>query len=485
MEFKTGNLILDTIIALLMTYLVKYIAENISDLAVYIRNYFSRNQRRIKSEYQIHGKVTISTEYCYHETFFPEEYRAVMFRLSQLGIDIHYGKQFNITNRFGQSIDLGDSGFCYSINTDSEIRITDDLYVRQINTSNKSNDLKSMMELYNLFVYSYTLGFKEIRDTILVWTREYNTYVKEYNDGKYYYFAYTGSHKRDNDNDINVNFESYIYESSKSFDNIFFEDKKMLYERIMYFLNNKEKYNKKGIPYTLGLLFHGEPGCGKTSCIKAIANLTKRHIVEVPLSKITTCDELKKIFFMDTINGYYVPNDKKMIILEDIDCMTDIVKKRDLVGNVKEISDEVLLKEKLIIKDDTILHDELVSKCLRQLKHKDTLTLSYLLNLIDGVLTQPGRIIIITSNYPEKLDEALIRPGRIDVQVEFRKCNDRVTNDILEFFFEIENKKYQYKSYIWTPAEIIEKCINIGDFDAVSEILITGKVITPSSSSTP
>ena len=66
-----------------------------------------------------------------------------------------------------------------------------------------------------------------------------------------------------------------------------------------------------GIPYTLGLMFSGEPGCGKTSTIKAIANYTKRHIIEIPLSRVTTCRELKEIFFNEIINDHYVPSRKK------------------------------------------------------------------------------------------------------------------------------------------------------------------------------
>ena len=42
----------------------------------------------------------------------------------------------------------------------------------------------------------------------------------------------------------------------------------------------------------------------------------------------------------------------------------------------------------------------------------------------------PGRVIIITSNYPERLDEALIRPGRIDMMIEFKKCNHKVLRDL-------------------------------------------------------
>ena len=76
-----------------------------------------------------------------------------------------------------------------------------------------------------------------------------------------------------------ISSEKIEFSSNKSFDNIFFKDKKLVLNRLNKFLEGKDEYAKKGISYTLkGSLFYGEPGCGKTSCIKAIANYTKRNL---------------------------------------------------------------------------------------------------------------------------------------------------------------------------------------------------------------
>jgi ATP-dependent 26S proteasome regulatory subunit len=66
----------------------------------------------------------------------------------------------------------------------------------------------------------------------------------------------------------------------------------------------------------------------------------------------------------------------------------------------------------------------------------EKLTLSTVLNILDGVLEQPGRIIIMTSNHPEKLDSALLRPGRIDVIVHFDFCKTHEVKEIVEAFIE-------------------------------------------------
>ena len=66
------------------------------------------------------------------------------------------------------------------------------------------------------------------------------------------------------------------------------------------------------------------------------------------------------------------------------------------------------------------------------------LTLSGLLNMLDGVLSTEGRIIIMTSNYPEVLDKALIRPGRIDVKEYFGRCDQFQIGQLFEMFYVMD-----------------------------------------------
>ncbi len=61
-------------------------------------------------------------------------------------------------------------------------------------------------------------------------------------------------------------------------------------------------------------------GCGKTSTIKAMAAYTGRHLVEIPLSRIRTCDELKRAFYLDSYDTIELNFANKLIVFEDIDC---------------------------------------------------------------------------------------------------------------------------------------------------------------------
>ena len=97
----------------------------------------------------------------------------------------------------------------------------------------------------------------------------------------------------------------------QSFDNVFYPEKSDIVKRIDFFTNNKDWYKKRGIPYTMGFLFYGDPGCGKTSTIKAIANHTQRHIVSIPLNKIRTAKELLHGFYSSSMNYKEIPLNKR------------------------------------------------------------------------------------------------------------------------------------------------------------------------------
>ena len=239
------------------------------------------------------------------------------------------------------------------------------------------------------------------------------------------------------------------FTTNRTFKNVFFEDRKHVEERTKFFLENRDWYDKKGIPYTLGFMFHGPPGCGKTSSVKAIANEGRRHIVNVQLSEIKTKAQLHHLFFNDEIhvyNGtntekYTIPVSERLYVIEDIDAMGDTVlrrewKKPDQVKVIKTEEDAWLDRQKE--------------------SEKETIDLSFLLNLLDGTLEANGRILIITTNYPERIDKALIRPGRVDMIIHFKKCSRVIVQEMADSFYEKEVAIPEDSSldYKWTPAEV-------------------------------
>ena len=239
------------------------------------------------------------------------------------------------------------------------------------------------------------------------------------------------------------------FTTNRTFGNVFFEECDQVNHRTKFFLENRAWYDKKGIPYTLGFMFHGDPGTGKTSTVKAIANEGRRHIINVQLSEIKTKSQLQHLFFNDEIhvyNGvntekYTIPVSERLYVIEDIDAMGDTVLRREWKKPT------VATKPK---------NDEEAWVSREKETEKETIDLSFLLNLLDGTLEANGRILIITTNFPERIDRALIRPGRVDMIVRFKRCSRAILHEMVESFYEeaIDIPEDPALDYKWTPAEV-------------------------------
>jgi ATP-dependent 26S proteasome regulatory subunit len=79
--------------------------------------------------------------------------------------------------------------------------------------------------------------------------------------------------------------------------------------------------------------------------------------------------------------------------------------------------------------------------------------------------------MIVTTNKPEQLDAAFIRPGRIDMKIEFKKCTDKIIKEILYLYFK-ERTDITFKNYKYSQAEVFEKCFNLNNFDEVVRELL-------------
>ncbi len=219
------------------------------------------------------------------------------------------------------------------------------------------------------------------------------------------------------------------------------------------FYKKKEIYKELGLQFKFGCLLYGPPGTGKTSAIKSIASFLKKNIFYLDLSKIKTNTELSMVY--KRINDEINKSKGGVVVMEDIDCMTNIVFQREEVINNNYYNNDD--------NDDN-----------------DKLTLSHLLNILDGTLTHEEAVFIVTTNHVNKLDKALVRPGRFDIIIKLDHCDSYQFSIIYKEILKKELPKNLIDSlskYKITPAHFIYGllpyicCEEINDDVIVSSII--------------
>ncbi|KAL2144401.1 hypothetical protein VTI28DRAFT_9138 [Corynascus sepedonium] len=151
--------------------------------------------------------------------------------------------------------------------------------------------------------------------------------------------------------------------------------KERLVDDVKEFLRAQQWYTDRGVPYRRGYLLYGPPGTGKTSFIQALAGELDYNVAMINLSEVGMTDDLLAQLLTQ------LP-EKSILLLEDVDAALANRRQRDPEGYSGR-----------------------------------TVTASGLLNALDGLAAGEDRIAFLTTNHIDRLDPALIRPGRVDMMV--------------------------------------------------------------------
>ncbi|EFE39356.1 hypothetical protein TRV_05949 [Trichophyton verrucosum HKI 0517] len=186
-------------------------------------------------------------------------------------------------------------------------------------------------------------------------------------------------------------------------------------------------YANRGIPYRRGYLFHGPPGTGKTSLSFAIAGVFGLDIYCISLLEPSLTEEDLSLLFNS------LPR-RCVVLLEDIDTagLSRTAANGDSSPETTEAANDST--ENVISNLNTAVQQP--SNRAKKTKKSNGdeeskgISLSGLLNAIDGVASHEGRVLVMTTNHPDKLDDALIRPGRVDMMVEFTLANREQIKEI-------------------------------------------------------
>ncbi|CAH9132056.1 unnamed protein product [Cuscuta epithymum] len=165
------------------------------------------------------------------------------------------------------------------------------------------------------------------------------------------------------------------------------ELKKEIIEDLDRFVSRRDYYRRVGKAWKRGYLLYGPPGTGKSSLIAAMANYLKFSIYELDLSCLRSNSDLQELL--------PTTKNKSILVVEDIDCSIDLQNRNN--GDHGKQSNDPSYPQ---------------------------VTLSGILNFIDGLWSSCGdeRIIVLTTNYKDRLDPALLRPGRMDMHILMSYC---------------------------------------------------------------
>lgn len=194
----------------------------------------------------------------------------------------------------------------------------------------------------------------------------------------------------------------------RTLDSVILEDDQL--ERIVSdlerFLGAEEEYVSRSIPWHRGYLFEGPPGTGKTSLARALAHRFGLDVRYVSISDVDGDTQLLQL-----VKGM---RSGSVLIIEDIDVFHAATQRDDKSGGV---------------------------------------TMSGLLNALDGIATPSGIIKILSSNHSGVLDSALIRPGRVDVVEHFGHADSERVRRLFEWFYDTEIVM-KPKKLLVSPAEV-------------------------------
>lgn len=195
----------------------------------------------------------------------------------------------------------------------------------------------------------------------------------------------------------------------RGFDTIFMDKdvKEDLIKFVREFTNPdiKDEYAKFSIPFKCNILLHGAPGTGKSSTISAIASEVDSDVAIIHFTP--SLDDNK---FIRALNQLTSLDKCKVLVIEDVD---------SLFVDRKE--------------NDT---------------NKNSVTLSGLLNALDGLSRVEGIMVILTTNHIEAIDHAILRPGRMDYIVEYDYVTRGIAKEMFEFYMptcvELFDAFYKY-----------------------------------------
>ena len=524
-NLKTGNYYIDGCIILLFLFLL-HNSEILSYLTHGINIIYTMNRETIRQMYMnlkkgnMHRIMYQGNQYIvgYHSMNIHITYPCPIIHILDYYTDIieakRKKKEINglIMNlKYIEVVDKNNNmAKIYSPRTNLPIEIEDGIFVliEKFNThrgDSKNSDVREFKKLNFTLLMDKKKPIDVMYNFIEKCEKTYNKKIEDKMTDKIYIYEFIQSEKCNSNSDDDCGYQQeqklsnilcseYQLNTTKDLKkNCFFTDVDKIINRIDFFVNNKAWYEVRGIPYQLGFLFYGPPGCGKTSTMKAIAKILDRHIINVnDIDKIKKVSDLKNIFYGEYINGRYIPTHKRLYVIDEFDKILDTISEKPAATNaaaanaaMKAMSANLLsgimglsgvgmggnmsdTSSVIVVDSDSSSNDSkgvdgdnntdngggggsgggdsfkkkkngnssgTMHGPANLMKTKSVINDADILTIMDGLVETSGRIIICTANDPSKIGEPFKRPGRLDEHIEFTKCTRKMIIQLLELFY--------------------------------------------------
>lgn len=359
------------------------------------------------------------------------EYPLQILAISRFVFSKNFSRQYKVIDSTKNGVHdtyfmtkaLNESKTIYVLDDINEITLGNEMFLKIHRTENSyqtNTSSSGYVYEYHFIVGSNTVSIKKIEQFLSKCLDEYEQSILDSTRNKLYHFIYQGYDTdrdkteyslqilSDNNTETNTNFET--------FDTMVGDNKTILINDLDR-LHDLEYYKEKGLRRKKGYLFYGPPGCGKTSHVMAMANYDKRHVLEIPLSRVKTAQQFENILNLKEINGIPICKDHLIYLFDEIDI------------SLKSMEE----KKKINTKDKAL--DKFVGNV-------DTINLDTLLSRLDGIGSYQGMVIVATTNRKNNLPPALCRHGRLTPML-FDLLEKEKIEEMIETYYKVKLTKSQ------------------------------------------